>query len=152
MSDSVLKVEDLKIHFPLKATFDDRIHKRPPKTVKAVDGVSFQIRQGETLALVGESGCGKTTIGKALVRLNTPTDGHIYYKGDDIFLQDRRAYAKKVQYIFQDPYSSLNPQMSVIDIVRRPLEIFDLYPRQQREKRALELLNMVGIASNQSYR
>ncbi len=152
MSESILRVEDLKIHFPLKASFDDTIHRRAAKTVKAVDGVSFEIRKGETLALVGESGCGKTTIGKALVRLNTPTGGQILYKDVDIFKQDRKAYSKQVQYIFQDPYSSLNPQMSVMDIVRRPLDIFDLYPRQQREKRALQLLDMVGIASNQVYR
>ena len=104
---------------------------------------------------MGESGCGKTTIGKALVRLNPITDGRVRFQGKDIVKcagDQRKSLCKEIQYIFQDPFSSLNPQMTVMQIVRRPLDVFGLYSKSNRERRVLELLNMVGIAANQVYR
>jgi oligopeptide/dipeptide ABC transporter ATP-binding protein len=155
VSKEILSVENLKIHFPLKRTLQDRIKHIPTRTVKAVDGVSFSINEGETFGIVGESGSGKTTVGKGLVQLNPLTEGHIYYKGKDITKvkdDQKKTLCKEIQYIFQDPFSSLNPQMTVMQIVRRPLDIFDLYSKRDRERRVLALLAMVGIASNQVYR
>lgn len=155
MNKDILSVKDLKIHFPLKRTFQDRINRAPVRVVKAVDGVTFSISEGETLGIVGESGCGKTTIGKSIVGLNPITDGHIYYRGKEITKSrgtQKKKLCKEIQYIFQDPFSSLNPQMTVMQIVRRPLDIFNLYEHKEREKRVLAILDMVGIASNQVYR
>jgi len=151
----LLQVEDLKIYFPLKRSFKEAIHHEPPRYVKAVDGVSFSIERGKTMGLVGESGCGKSTIGKSLVRLIEPFAGHIYYDGQDISQIKGAAakeYCKKIQYIFQDPYSSLNPKMTVMETVRRPLEIFNLCPEEQMNRRVLELLDMTGIAASQANR
>jgi len=155
VDNEILTVENLKIHFPLKRTIFERIKNVPAKVVKAVDGVSFSVKEGETLGIVGESGCGKTTIGKAIVGLNPITEGSIYYKGNNITNlkgDERKKLCKEIQYIFQDPYSSLNPQMTVMQIVRRPLEIFNLYDPKDRERRVLSILDMVGISSNQVYR
>jgi len=155
MSNEILSVENLKIHFPLKRTLQDRIKQIPARTVKAVDGVSFSVKQGETYGIVGESGSGKTTVSKGLVRLNPITDGRIFYRREDITTvknDQKKALCKEIQYIFQDPFSSLNPQMTVMQIVRRPLDIFDLYSKKDRDRRVLALLDMVGIASNQVYR
>ena len=151
----LLQVEDLKIYFPLKKSLKDTINKVPTKYVRAVDGVSFSIEKGKTMGLVGESGCGKSTIGKSLVRLITPYAGHIYYDGQDITTfneEQAHEYCKKIQYIFQDPYSSLNPKMTVLETVRRPLDIFNLYDEADRNKRVLELLDMTGIAASQAQR
>jgi oligopeptide transport system ATP-binding protein len=155
MSEALVAVENLKIHFPLKRSLQERLTRAPVRVVKAVDGVSFSINRGETFGIVGESGSGKTTIGKSLVRLNQITDGRIYYQGKDITLvqnDQKKALCKEMQYIFQDPFSSLNPQMTVMQLVRRPLDIFNLYSIRDRERRVLSLLDMVGIAANQVYR
>ena len=107
MNNEILSVENLKIHFPLKRTIQDRIKKIPLRTVMAVDGVSFAIKQGETFGIVGESGSGKTTVSKGLVRLNPITDGRIYYRREDITTPKRdrkKALCKEIQYIFQDPF------------------------------------------------
>jgi oligopeptide/dipeptide ABC transporter ATP-binding protein len=155
MPEEILAVENLKIHFPLKRSIQERLARAPMRVVKAVDGVSLSIKRGETFGIVGESGSGKTTIGKGLVRLNPITDGRIYYQGKDITQiknDQKKTLCKEIQYIFQDPFSSLNPQMTVMQLVRRPLDIFNLYSSRDRERRVLALLDMVGIASNQVYR
>ena len=152
----LLSVKDLKVCFPLKRSLKEIITNKPVSYVKAVDGVSFDIPKGGTLGLVGESGCGKSTIGKTLVRLIEPHAGSVHYNGKDIFKVnslEAHQYCKKMQYIFQDPYSSLNPKMTVMELVRRPLEIFDLYTAgHERDKRVLQLLDMTGIAASQAER
>ncbi len=134
----LVEVEDLKKHFPAA-------HKQ---VVRAVDGVSFSIRQGETLGLVGESGCGKTTIGRCLLRLIEPTSGDIRF--DDLHLQelgraDLRELRRRMQIIFQDPYSSLNPRMKVGQIIGEPLVIHRLGGKVERRERVVELLSVVGL-------
>jgi oligopeptide transport system ATP-binding protein len=117
--------------------------------VKAVDDVSLSIQKGETLGLVGESGCGKSTFGRAIMRLEEPTSGDVWYDGDNILTYDARqirALRKKMQIIFQDPFSSLNPRKPVASIVGEPLLIHGMNSRQEREARVLELLQVVGLS------
>ena len=113
--DALLRVENLKMHFPItKGVFAT-----PAGTVKAVDNVSFFIKRGETFGLVGESGCGKTTTGKCILRINKPTDGRIYYEGQEIASMSDKEFApyrRQIQLIFQDPYSSLDPRSSIFSI------------------------------------
>ncbi len=149
---NLLEVKNLKVHFPVK-----RGMLRPAREfVKAVDDVSFTIAPGETLGLVGESGCGKTTLGRAIVRLGEPTSGSIALDGVDITQlngSDLRAQRRKLQMIFQDPYGSLNPRMTVEDIVGEALDIHGLTEnRTAREKRIAELLKAVGLDSSYAQR
>ena len=118
-SEYILEVKDLKTYFPVKKP--GRRNKN--LFVKAVDGVSFKVRQGETVGLVGESGCGKSTIGRTLMRFNEPTDGKILFDGNDITHCDMAPFRRRMQMVFQDPYSSLDPRMSIGDIVGEPLSI-----------------------------
>ena len=153
--DYLLEVQDLKVYFPLRRSLSEKVMGEPTRYVKAVDGVSFSIPRGKTLGLVGESGCGKSTIGKTLVHLIKPYSGKIIYDGKDITNLSPamvREYSKKMQYVFQDPYSSLNPKMTVMEIVRRPLDIFNLFDPAERESRVLKLLDMTGIAASQASR
>lgn len=143
-NDILIEVKDLKKHFTK--------HKR---TVKAVDGVSFFIRKGETFGLVGESGCGKSTIGRTLIRLYKPTDGEIIYENKDIAnLTDKQLlpYRKKIQMIFQDPYASLNARMTVKDIIGEPLDIHNLAKGKKREEIILDLLDRVGLNKDHASR
>jgi oligopeptide transport system ATP-binding protein len=139
----LLEVEDLEVHFPARGG-----------VVKAVDGVSFAVRRGETLGIVGESGCGKSTTGLALLRLVEPTGGRVCVDGIDVgALHGRqlREMRRRVAMIFQDPYASLNPRMSIGDIVAEPLEIHGLHRgREPRRRRVADLLSMVGL--NPAYR
>src|SRR5689334_17904889 len=122
---SLLEVKNLKVHFPVKAGLFSRVR----ETVKAVDDVSFTIAPGETLGLVGESGCGKTTLGRAIVRLINPTAGNVLFEGEDLAHMssaELRARRRKLQIIFQDPYGSLNPRMTVEQIIGEALDIHRL--------------------------
>ena len=123
--------------------------------VKAVDGVSFKIQKGETIGLVGESGCGKSTTGYSIMRLYKPTAGEIIFDGKDIAQLSAAEvwpYRKRMQMIFQDPYASLNPRMTVSDIIGEPLDIYHLYEGKERQERIYELLNTVGLGKDHASR
>jgi len=149
MSDAatLVEVRDLKKYFPVT---EGIVVQRTVAEVKAVDGVTFNIRKGETLGLVGESGCGKTTTGRCLLRLERPTAGSIIYDGVDMATLDRRglsAVRQKIQVIFQDPYSSLNPRMKIGQIIAEPMRVHDIEPdAAARDKRVAELLTMCGLS------
>ncbi len=143
----LVEVRDLKKYFPVH---EGIVIQRTVAEVKAVDGVSFDIRKGETLGLVGESGCGKTTTGRCLLRLETPTAGSIVYDGVDMATLDRRglsAVRQKIQVIFQDPYSSLNPRMKIGEIIAEPMRVHGIEPIvADRDKRVTELLTLCGLS------
>ena len=142
MSDIILELQGLKTYFPVKGS--------RTQFVKAVDGVSFQVKKGETVGLVGESGCGKSTIGRTIMRFNQPTSGKIIFDGDDITTADMKPYRQRMQMVFQDPYSSLDPRMSVGDIVGEPLDIHNpKMNRRERYERILEQMKLVGLNSEQ---
>ena len=124
------------------------------KPLKAVDDVSFTIQKGETLGLVGESGCGKTTVGRTILQLYKPTGGEIYYDGKQIKTKkDLKEFRTKATMVFQDPYSSLNPRMTVSDIIAEPLDVHNLYEtKEQRRDRVLELMDYVGLNSEHASR
>jgi len=146
MTEPILRIDNLVKHFPLTQGI---VFKKQVGAVKAIDGVSFEIFPGETLGLVGESGCGKSTVAKVLLGLEKPTAGQVFYKGRDIASMSRsevRKWRRQVQIIFQDPYSSLNPRMTVGDIVAEPWEIHpDVVPPKDRRRKAEELLQRVGL-------
>lgn len=147
--DEVLvDIKDLKMHFPVT---EGALFPRVVAHVKAVDGVSFQVFRGETLGVVGESGCGKTTTGRCILQLEKPTSGEIIYNGDDITKYNSKQMIdvrKKIQVIFQDPYSSLNPRMKVGDILSEPMKVHNIIPdAADRQKRVHYLLNVCGLAS-----
>jgi oligopeptide/dipeptide ABC transporter ATP-binding protein len=140
----LLNVENLRVHFPIrKGLFSKTIG-----YVYAVDGVSFDLSRGETIGLVGESGCGKTTTGLAILRLIEPTGGKVSFQGVDISQRDKsqlRSLKREMQIIFQDPYSSLNPRLTVNQIISDPMEIHGVYPGKERAERVAYLLEKVGL-------
>src|SRR5689334_635287 len=143
--DVLLDVKDLRMYFPVTAGL---IFQRKVADVKAVDGISFFIRQGETLGLVGESGCGKSTTGRAILQLYRPTEGEVLFEGADLTKvkgEELRRMRRRMQMIFQDPYASLNPRMTVGSIIGEPLEIHNLASGKQRQERVQELLRLVGL-------
>ncbi len=140
----VLRVEGLKKHFPVRRGVLQRVAGQ----IKAVDGVSFAIQAGETLCLVGESGCGKSTVGKTILRLQEPTGGQIWLGGTEVTTLDEQAmhvHRRQVQMVFQDPYSSLNPRMRVGQIVAEPLENYGLADDGNRDRQVAQLLEKVGL-------
>lgn len=146
LGDVLLSVKNLKKYFPITGGIMSRV----VGNVRAVDGVSFDIARGETLGLVGESGCGKTTTGRAVLRLIEPTAGSVEFEGQNIMKfspKAMRAVRRQMQVIFQDPFGSLNPRMSVGQIIQEPLVIHGVGNRTQREARVKELLEVVGLAS-----
>lgn len=144
----LVEAQNLKQYFPVKGgkLFEKRV-------VKAVDNVSFFINKGETLGLVGESGCGKTTVGRTLLRLYEPTDGKIIYDGKDITNVNMLPYRRKMQIVFQDPYASLDPRMTVGDIIGEPIDIHHLAANsKERRDRIVELLSLVGLNTEHANR
>ena len=145
--EMLLEVKDLKKYFPVAG---GGLFTKTIGHVKAVDGVSFGVRRGETFGLVGESGCGKSTIGKVLLRLQDATAGQVFFEGQDIMglsPKEMRKLRRDMQIIFQDPYASLNPRMTVGEIVAEPLEIHGVVKGADKAKRVKNLLEVVGLAS-----
>ncbi len=148
----ILKIENLKTWFPVTGGFPKKV----VGYVKAVDGVSFEVYEGETLGIVGESGCGKTTLGRTIVRLYKPTDGKIWFKNEELtHLSDKELlpYRRKIQMVFQDPYASLNPRMTVAEIIGEALDIHKLYKtKDERQERIYQLLETVGLVREHANR
>jgi len=141
---ALLQAVNIVKYFPIKGG----VFMKEIAAVKAVDGVSLTIGEGETVGLVGESGCGKTTFGRAILRLEEPTSGEIYFEGQSILDYDKKkmqALRKKMQIIFQDPFSSLNPRKTVAHIIGEPLLVHGMHSRTKRDERVLELLTVVGL-------
>ena len=149
--ETLLKVENLKVHFPIKKG----LLSRTVGYVYAVDGVSLTLEKGETIGLVGESGCGKTTTGLAVLRLVEPSGGNVVFKGESISQmgkQELRSLKKEMQIIFQDPYSSLNPRMTVNQIIGDPMDIHKMYQGSEKNERISYLLDKVGLTPEQGRR
>ncbi len=155
MSDYLVEVEHLQKHFPIKGGGFGK----NKKVVQALDDLTFGIKKGETLGMVGESGCGKTTAGRTILRLHEPTDGKIVYDGEVLFDKEKKVavnmlpYRKKMQIVFQDPYASLDPRMTVGDIVGEPIDIHNLCSsKQERYEKIIGLLERVGLNSEHANR
>ena len=147
MSDNILEVEHLKQYVPIRTGFFET------KPLKAVDDVSFSIKPGETLGLVGESGCGKTTVGRSIIRIYKPTDGKVTFDGEEITDKNILKIRRKMQMVFQDPYSSLNPRMTVEDIIGEPLDVHKMYKtRAERREKVLSLMETVGLKPDHASR
>ena len=143
MAEALLQVQGLKKHFPVT-----RGWREEKVLVRAVDGIDFSIRRGETLGLVGESGCGKTTVGRLILRLIDPTEGEVLFEGKNLASLEKKEIhplRRYFQIIFQDPFASLNPRMTVSEIVGRPMEIHGLSERSRREEKVAGLLQSVGL-------
>lgn len=146
MNEPLVEVKNLKQYFPVRAGFKKL-------TLKAVDDISFSINKGETLGLVGESGCGKTTAGRSILRLYEPTDGKVLFEGTEVTKNNIGEMRKKMQMVFQDPYSSLNPRMTVEDIIGEPLDVHKMYSsRNERREKILELMGLVGLNADHATR
>lgn len=144
MQKELLKVTDLKQYFPIKGG----IFGRTINHVKAVDGVSFSIYEGETVSIVGESGCGKSATGRAILRLDEPTSGAVNYDGEDVLAlskKNMRSIRKDIQVIFQDPYASLNPRQTVRQIISEAMHIQNVVPKKEIHQKVIELLETVGL-------
>ena len=145
--DPLLQIEGLKVHFPLPGGM---FLGQRARIVKAVNGLSFSVRRGETLGLVGESGCGKSTTGLAIIQLHRPTAGRIVFEGVDLCgltVHSMRKVRQRLQMVFQDPYASLNPRMTIGEIIGEPLDIHGLKKRKERTERVLDLLHLVKLPS-----
>jgi len=150
----IVKVEHLTKYFPVQKSFLEQLFTRELSYVKAVDDVTFSIKSGEFFTLAGESGCGKTTTGRVIVKLLEPTSGKIYFNGADITKlkgEKLRLLRRKMQIIFQDPYASLNPRMKIIDAVGHPLEIHGLAKGEEKKKKVLEVLEEVGLTPPEQF-
>lgn len=146
-SEYLVEVKDLKQYFPISTGFMKKTY------LKAVDGVSFAIKPGETLGLVGESGCGKTTVGRTLLHLYEPTGGEILFNGEQVTKNNITQLRKEMQMVFQDPYSSLDPRMTVEDIIGEPLDVHKLYSsRGERRDKILNLMELVGLNAEHARR
>jgi len=152
MTKPLVRVENLKVHFPINQGF---FWQQQTGWVKAVDGLDFAIAPGETLGLVGESGCGKSTTGRALLQMDRPTSGKVFFNDTDLTAlqgEDLRRQRQQMQMIFQDPYASLNPRMTVGEIVGEPLEVHHLVDGKEKRDRVLQLLEKVGLSAEQYHR
>ncbi|MBA2663749.1 MAG: dipeptide ABC transporter ATP-binding protein [Bradymonadaceae bacterium] len=145
MTEALIRIENLKMHFPI---YKGTLARREVSRVKAVDGLNFEILKGETLGLVGESGCGKSTTGRAIIQLYRPTEGKVSFEGRDLCkLSPRELHPlrRNLQMIFQDPYGSLNPRMTVGDIIGEPLRVHNLAAGRDVQRRVQELMDIVGL-------
>jgi len=148
---AVLQAVDLVKHFPVRTGLFGRAH----RAVRAVDGVSFEVQAGRTFAIVGESGCGKSTVARLITRLIEPTSGAVRLQGEDLLAADAAALRRlrgRIQLVFQDPYGSLNPRMTAGDMLAEPLHLHDVVPQSQRAARVAELLGAVGLRSDAARR
>src|SRR5690625_2696476 len=151
MSKYLLEVQNLKKYFPIKGGFLDRTI----NNVKAVDNITFNIKEGETVSIVGESGCGKSTTGRTILRLDEPTSGQVFFEGEDLSTLNANEMRKKrsdLQIIFQDPFSSLNPRYTVRRIIEEALSIQNVVPKANRKDKVKELMELVGLGSHQMNR
>lgn len=151
----ILSVKELCKEFPIKQNLFDQISRKPQKSVRAVDKVSFSIKNGETMGLVGESGCGKSSLSKTLIHLYEPDSGKIIFEGQDLSKlkgNELRNARRKMQMVFQDPYSSLNPRLSVRNMLREALTVHHICPKEKMDERVAELLEMVGMDSGMGSR
>lgn len=147
MSEKLLEVRNLKEYFNVRTEFGRTV------PLKAVDDVSFDIGKGETLGLVGESGCGKTTVGRTILRLYEPTGGQVLFDGEEVMKKNITRMRKEMQMVFQDPYSSLDPRMTVEDIIGEPLDVHHLYSnRKERREKVLSLMETVGLNAEHATR
>jgi peptide/nickel transport system ATP-binding protein len=150
----IVKVEHLKKYFPVQKSFIEQLFTRRMSYVKAVDDITFLIERGKIFTLAGESGCGKTTTGRLVVKLLEPTSGKIFFNGADIARltgEELRLLRRKMQIIFQDPYASLNPRMRIGDAVGHPLEIHDLAKGEEKKKMVLSVLEKVGLTPPEQF-
>ena len=147
MGETLLELRGLHVHYELRGGLGRRLRGRPPEILRAVDGVDLTIERGETLGLVGESGCGKSTLGRAIVGLCEPTAGSIAYEGVALAAKRERSRRRRIQMVFQDPYSSLNPRMTVRQTLAELLRAHDMVPKRAIDARCRELLDLVGLGA-----
>src|SRR5450756_2666111 len=154
-NDKIIQVRNLKKHFPLTSGFFSTLVSRtPPRTLKAIDGISFDIGEGETIGLAGESGCGKTTTAKVMVRLYDPSEGEIIFRGENIARLkggELKRFRRAAQMVFQDPYESLNPRFTVANTVEEPLIIHGVSDRDERTERIVKALEVAGLRPAEDY-
>jgi oligopeptide/dipeptide ABC transporter ATP-binding protein len=144
----LLKVQNVSKHFQIKSSFIDKYLFKKPNIVKAVSNISLDISPGETLGLIGESGCGKSTLGRVILRLHEPTGGKVFFGSEEVTAlkqQELKKIKRKMQIIFQDPYASLNPRMSVADIIRLPLKVHESLSRKEMDQRVADITERVGL-------
>jgi oligopeptide transport system ATP-binding protein len=146
VADALLEVRGLAMHFPLRGGLRRRLRGEAPEVLRAVDGVDLELARGETLGLVGESGCGKSTLGRCIVGLYEPTAGEVRYEGRKVDARRARSDRRRMQMVFQDPYSSLNPRLTVRQVLVELLRAHRMVPRAQLEQRCRELVEIVGLS------